>query len=193
MTEEKMFSIPLELLNFHSDWGLMYSWDRVSISEGVLICTESCLQRETHQPSNDSISDLIFSSVPIVTSNQTHSFCFIINKSKVQLILILTLIILRNLLMFQPSGPALRTSRRKRTTTEEDHSEIFLKLGLQGQNDKKNIYFIWKNKFCRNQPSPSPDRRDFRPVNFDGNSLKRSSRRNVRKNMFLFQILIFIF
>jgi len=28
----------------------------------------------------------------------------------------------------------------------------------------------------RNQPSPSPDRRDFRPVNFDGSSLKRTKR-----------------
>jgi len=28
----------------------------------------------------------------------------------------------------------------------------------------------------RNQPSPSPDRRDFKPVNFDSNSLKRSKR-----------------
>ena len=122
----------------------MFSWDRVCINEGVLICTESCLQRETHQPSNDSISDLIFSSVPIVTSNQTHSFCFIINKSKVQLILLLTSIILRNLLMLQPSGPALRTSRHKRTTTEEDLSEIFLKLGLQGQNDRKIILHLKK-------------------------------------------------
>ena len=31
----------------------------------------------------------------------------------------------------------------------------------------------------RNQPSPSPDRRDFRPINFDGGSLKRSTKRSV--------------
>ena len=30
----------------------------------------------------------------------------------------------------------------------------------------------------RNQPSPSPDRKDFRPIAFDGNSLKRNTQRS---------------
>ena len=35
---------------------------------------------------------------------------------------------------------------------------------------KINLYFL------RNLPSPSPDRKDFKPINFDSNSLKRSKR-----------------
>jgi len=71
----------------------------------------------------------------------------------------------RNKTCPSPSFDARHLKNAKWSSTEE--------IAHKEPGSFKDLPQTW---VPRNQPSPSPDRRDFKPVNFDSNSLKRSKR-----------------